>query len=127
MKKAALRARKEEKNEKSSLLKEGKKNDKSSLLKRGEIMQRESVFGKYTDAEMLSQLKRIALDPCSSKVSQDSIRPLFNQTLRLRKVMTLGHTECPRVSTGSWSKYLLPLFSNFIYTLIALVRENLDH
>lgn len=63
---------------------EQEKNYTSSLLKGGK-----SVFGKYYDAEMITELKRLAVDPYNSRVSRDSIRPLWNQTLRLRKVMTL--------------------------------------
>ena len=51
--------------------------------------QRKSVFGRYSDAEMLAQLKRLALNPCASALRQID-PPLWNQMLKLRDAMTLS-------------------------------------
>ncbi|CAH9147751.1 unnamed protein product [Cuscuta epithymum] len=63
----------------------------SSLESRG------SVFGKYSDADMLFKLKRIALDPCDPKASFGKSGSLLNQTLRVRKVLSIGDLDCPRI------------------------------
>ncbi|XP_019186179.1 PREDICTED: AT-rich interactive domain-containing protein 2-like isoform X2 [Ipomoea nil] len=55
-----------------------------------------SLFGKYSDAEMLVQLRRIALDPCDPEVTPKNVRSLFSQTLRVREVLSLSQTDCPR-------------------------------
>ncbi|KAF5940927.1 hypothetical protein HYC85_022094 [Camellia sinensis] len=73
-----------------------KKNDKASLPNVGGVGQTKSAFGKYSDSDMLSWIKRLALDPCTSGPSQSTIRPLWNQTMKVRKVMALSVTEFPR-------------------------------
>ncbi|KAK2966134.1 hypothetical protein RJ640_018387 [Escallonia rubra] len=73
------------------------KKEKASLPKGGGTVERKSLFGRYADSEMLSQLKGLALDPCRPDVSRDSIRPLWNQTLKVREVMGLGDSGFPRV------------------------------
>ncbi|CAH9103401.1 unnamed protein product [Cuscuta europaea] len=57
---------------------------------------RGSVFGKYSDADMLFKLKRIALDPCDPKAGFRKSGSLLNQTLRVRKVLSIGDPDCPR-------------------------------
>lgn len=71
--------------------------DKAYLLEGGGI-RRLSVFGKYSDLDMLLWIKGLALDPCSSGASPSSVRSLWNQNIKVRKVMALSVTECPRVS-----------------------------
>ncbi|KAF7144989.1 hypothetical protein RHSIM_Rhsim04G0166100 [Rhododendron simsii] len=69
--------------------------DKAYLLEGGG-MRRLSVFGKYSDLDMLLWIKGLALDPCSSGASPRSVRSLWNQNIKVRKVMALSVTECPR-------------------------------
>lgn len=78
----------------------GKKNGKAPLCKDENIKagHLNSIFGKYSEAEMLSQLNILALDPCKQKFSLDKIQPLCDQILRLRKVMVLTNSEIPWVS-----------------------------
>lgn len=71
---------------------EGRRSE-DSLCKYGP----KSVFGKYSNAEMVAQLKVMALDPCNSEFSPTNIRPLWNQTIRVRKAMALADGEIPRV------------------------------
>lgn len=47
------------------------------------------VFGRYSDAEMLAQLKRLSLYPCNSALRQKD-PPLWNQMLRVRDAMTIS-------------------------------------
>lgn len=62
------------------------------------------IFGRYSDAEMVAQLKKLALDPCDSNVSHQGIRPLWNQMLRVRDVMALADNDCSWVC--SFMKFL---------------------
>lgn len=64
------------------------------------------IFGRYSDAEMLAQLKTLALDPCDSNVSRQKIRPLWNQMLRVRDAMALSDNDI------SWRKRKLQQFVN---------------
>ncbi|XP_022852213.1 uncharacterized protein LOC111373858 isoform X2 [Olea europaea var. sylvestris] len=75
----------------------GKKNGKAPLCKDEDIKagHLNSIFGKYSEAEMLSQLNILALDPCKQKISLDKIQPLCDQILRLRKVMVPTNSEIP--------------------------------
>ncbi|KAG8376994.1 hypothetical protein BUALT_Bualt09G0122100 [Buddleja alternifolia] len=82
----------------------GKKNAVVSLSEGVENVQRNSVFGRYSEAEMIAQLKELALDPCRPQFAQDNIQPLWNQILRLRKVMVLEDSEIP------WRKRRLEQF-----------------
>lgn len=61
------------------------------------------VFGSYSDAEMLAQLKRLALYPCNSLLRQKD-GPLWNQMLRVRDAMTLSDNGI------SWRKRKLQQF-----------------
>lgn len=45
------------------------------------------VFGRYSAAEILAQLKRLALYPCNSTLCQKD-PPSWNQMLRVRDAMT---------------------------------------
>ncbi|CAK7333517.1 unnamed protein product [Dovyalis caffra] len=55
--------------------------------------QRKSLFGSSTDSELLGWLKRVALDPCTPEVL---VRKLRNQTLTIRKVLSLSSAEFPQ-------------------------------
>ncbi|KAL0347407.1 UNVERIFIED_CONTAM: AT-rich interactive domain-containing protein 1 [Sesamum calycinum] len=55
---------------------------------------------------MLAKLKRLALDPCRPQFAWDNIKPLWDQILRLRKVMVLKDSETP------WRKRKLDEFIN---------------
>lgn len=50
------------------------------------------VFGRYSDAEVLARLKRLALDPCDS-VTHQKATPLWNQMLKVREAMTLSDSD----------------------------------
>ncbi|XP_020553294.1 uncharacterized protein LOC105174537 isoform X1 [Sesamum indicum] len=84
----------------------GKKIAKASLSKGIENVQQNLIFGRYSEAEMLVQLKRLALDPCRPQFARDNIKPLWDQILRLRKVMVLKDSEIP------WRKRKLDQFVN---------------
>ncbi|XP_027066247.2 uncharacterized protein [Coffea arabica] len=71
-------------------------NSEDSLREAGKVMKESSVFGQYSDAELVAQLKGLALDPCNSEYSQSKIRPLWTQTIRVRKAMAMADTEFPR-------------------------------
>lgn len=75
------------------------KTAKDSLTKGAEDVQNNSIFGRYSEAELLDRLKRIALDPCKPQFARDKIRPLCNGVLRVRKVMVLKDSEIPWVSS----------------------------
>ncbi|XP_059667924.1 uncharacterized protein LOC132313249 [Cornus florida] len=72
------------------------KENNTSLCRGGVIEPRLSIFGKFADLEMLSWIRRLALDPCNSGISMAKIRPLWNQTLKVRKIMELSDKECPQ-------------------------------
>ncbi|KAL2509886.1 uncharacterized protein Fot_33533 [Forsythia ovata] len=76
---------------------EGKKNGKAPLCKDKDIdvVQINSIFGRYSEPEMLVRLKGLALDPCKQEFSRNKIQSLWNQILRLRKVMVLSDSEIP--------------------------------
>lgn len=61
------------------------------------------VFGRYSDAEMLAQLKRLSLYPCNSALRQKD-PPLWNQMLRVRDAMTISDNGI------SWRKRKLQQF-----------------
>lgn len=79
-----------------------------SLYKGDKVMEENSVFGKYSDAELVAQLKVLALDPCNSKFSKNKIQPLWKQTISVRKAITLSDNDFPRVRVELWTfeKYL---------------------
>ncbi|KAJ8550969.1 hypothetical protein K7X08_000339 [Anisodus acutangulus] len=62
------------------------------------------IFGRYTDEEMLAQLKILALDPCDSNVSRPKIGALWNQMLKVRDAMALADNDI------SWRKRKLQQF-----------------
>ncbi|KAK9290239.1 hypothetical protein L1049_008406 [Liquidambar formosana] len=69
---------------------------KAPLPKGDEITRRKSLFGSYTDSEVVLWLKGLALDPCKPGASQNSNRRLCDQILNVRKAMLLTNTEFPR-------------------------------
>lgn len=56
-----------------------------------------SIFGQYSEKEMITQLKGLALDPSMPQFARDNIQPLWNHILGLRKLMVLEDSEMPRV------------------------------
>ncbi|KAL3839430.1 hypothetical protein ACJIZ3_024021 [Penstemon smallii] len=58
-----------------------------------EDVQLNSVFGKYSDTEMISKLKELASNPCKPQFARDNIQPLWNQILCLRKLMVLQDSQ----------------------------------
>ncbi|GFP86252.1 AT-rich interactive domain-containing protein 2 [Phtheirospermum japonicum] len=64
-------------------------------------VQPNSIFGKFSEAEIISQLKALAVDPCRPR---DNTQALWNQILKLRKVMVLKDSEAP------WRKRKLEKF-----------------
>ncbi|KAL8526753.1 hypothetical protein ACS0TY_015820 [Phlomoides rotata] len=69
-----------------------------------EDVQGHSIFGRYSEVEMLAELKALAMDPSSPQFAQDNIQPLWNQIVMLRKVMCLKDSEIP------WRKRKLEQF-----------------
>ncbi|KAL8039240.1 hypothetical protein ABFX02_10G022300 [Erythranthe guttata] len=82
----------------------GKKNAKAASSKGIEDVQHNSVFGRYSEGEMIARLKRLALDPDREQFESDDIQPLMNQILRIRKIMLLKDSEIP------WKKRKLEQF-----------------
>ncbi|KAL0336784.1 UNVERIFIED_CONTAM: AT-rich interactive domain-containing protein 1 [Sesamum calycinum] len=82
----------------------GKKNVKASLSEGIEDAQQNSVFGIYSEVEMIARLKQLALDPCKPQFAWDDLQPLQNQILRLRKIMVLEDSHIP------WRKRKLEQF-----------------
>lgn len=72
-----------------------------------EDVQDNSIFGRYSEVEMVAQLKGIAVDPCRPQCAQDNIQPLWNQIVMLRKVMMLKDSEIPWVR--SFNIHLFPI------------------
>lgn len=73
----------------------GRKAENGKLFSQ-EYVERKSIFGRYSNAELLGQLKRLARNPCDAEFSHDKIVPLWNQTLQVRRVMALCDTAFPR-------------------------------
>lgn len=75
----------------------GGKNGKDSSTRKGAktMEKNSSLFGRYSDAELVSQLKVLALDPCHPDNSR-TIQPLWNQIIRVRKAMALNDHQFPR-------------------------------
>lgn len=71
------------------------------------------VFGRYSDAEMLALLKRLALDPCDS-VTHQKAKPLWNQMLRVRDAMTLSDNDI------SWVCAFYDVSINIFTSIMAL-------
>ncbi|KAI3447757.1 hypothetical protein Pfo_004422 [Paulownia fortunei] len=82
----------------------GKQNVKAYLREGIEDARQNSVFGRYSEAEMIAWLKGLALDPCKPQFAWDNIQPLQNQILRLRKIMVLEDSHIP------WRKRKLEQF-----------------
>ncbi|KAK4432306.1 AT-rich interactive domain-containing protein 1 [Sesamum alatum] len=82
----------------------GKKNVRASLSEGIEDAQQNSVFGIYSEVEMIARLKELALDPCKPRFAWDNLQQLQNQILRLRKIMVLEDSHIP------WRKRKLEQF-----------------
>lgn len=88
----------------------GKKDEKmckASFSGVDEAVKEKYVFGKYTEKEMLTKLKALALDYGKPGVTIDSFRPLWDQTLRVREVMSRTDPDFPQVRSLKYSCYLL--------------------
>lgn len=74
-----------------------KENAKASLSKGVEDVKCSSPFGRYSEEDMVTKLKGIAVDPCMPQYAPDNIKLLWNQILGLRKLMVLEDSEMPWV------------------------------
>ncbi|KAL8146503.1 hypothetical protein AgCh_004290 [Apium graveolens] len=77
----------------------GKKDErmgKASFTGVDEVVKEKYVFGKYTEKEMLRKVKALALDYGKPGFTIDSIRPLWDQTLRVREVMSRTNPDFPQ-------------------------------
>lgn len=88
-------------------------NAKASIGKGVEDVKCCSVFGQYSEEEMIAQLRGLALDPCMPQYARDNIKPLWNQILGIRKLMVLEDSQAPWV----WSL----TFNSSINTFILLL------
>ncbi|KAL3640718.1 hypothetical protein CASFOL_015686 [Castilleja foliolosa] len=79
----------------------GKKNASTTSHINDLDVQPNSIFGKFSEAEIISQLKELAVDPYRPR---ENIQALWNQILKLRKVMVLKDSEAP------WKKRKLEKF-----------------
>ena len=59
--------------------------------------QGESPFGSCADSDLILWLKRLAVNPCNYGASKESGGRLWDQLLKLRKIMFLTHSEFPQV------------------------------
>lgn len=71
---------------------------KASFSGVDEAVKDKYIFGKYTEKDMLTKLRALALDYGKPGVTIDSIRPLWDQTLRVREVMSRTDPDFPQVS-----------------------------
>ncbi|XP_074366727.1 uncharacterized protein LOC141707453 [Apium graveolens] len=76
--------------------KKDEKSGKASFSGVDEAVKKKYVFGKYAEKEMLTKLKVLALNHDRPGVTHDSIRPLWDQTLRVREVMSRTDPEFPQ-------------------------------
>ncbi|CAA0836311.1 DNA GYRASE B3 [Striga hermonthica] len=83
--------------------KEKKSVDTAHIRGIGDV-QRNSMFGKYSEAEIVSKLKAIAVDPSNPQFARDNIQAFRNQIVKFRKVMVLKDSEIP------WRKRKLEQF-----------------
>ncbi|RVX06025.1 hypothetical protein CK203_018733 [Vitis vinifera] len=58
--------------------------------------QRQSPLGSCADSDLISWLRGLALNPCNYEASKESGGRLWDQLLKLRKIMFLTHSEFPR-------------------------------
>lgn len=70
---------------------------KASTSKGVEDIRCSSIFGQFSEKEMISQLKGLARDPSMPQFALDNIQPLWSQILGLRKLMALEASEMPWV------------------------------
>lgn len=75
----------------------GKKNVRAFLSEGIEDAQQNSVFGIYSEVEMIARLKQLALDPCKPQFAWDNLQQLQTQILRVRKIMVLEDSHIPWV------------------------------
>ncbi|KAL1549170.1 hypothetical protein AAHA92_17304 [Salvia divinorum] len=68
---------------------------KASLSKGVEDVRCSSIFGQFSEKEMITHLKRLARDPCMPQFVRDNIQPLWTLILGLRKLMALEASEMP--------------------------------
>lgn len=80
-----------------------------------EVVKQKYLFGKYEEKEMLTKLKFLALNHDKPGITPNSIRPLWDQTLRVREVMAL--TNYPLVRSCNYFSYLLLRYF-FLYMLL---------
>ncbi|KAG6427626.1 hypothetical protein SASPL_111872 [Salvia splendens] len=73
---------------------------KASSSKGVEDIRCSSIFGQFSEKEMISQLKGLARDPSMPQLALDNIQPLWSQILGLRKLMALEASEMPWVCSG---------------------------
>ncbi|GER55824.1 ARID/BRIGHT DNA-binding domain [Striga asiatica] len=83
--------------------KEKKSVDTAHISGIGDV-QRNSMFGKYSEVEIVSKLKALAVDPDNPQFARDNIQAFRNQIVKLRKVMVLKDSEIP------WRKRKLEQF-----------------
>ncbi|KAL6534357.1 hypothetical protein OROHE_013282 [Orobanche hederae] len=82
----------------------GNKSVSTSHIIRVDDVQLNPISGRHSEAEIISQLKVLALDPCRPQFAHDTIHDLRTQILKLRKVMVLEDSEAP------WRKRKLEQF-----------------
>ncbi|KAK1398288.1 ELM2 domain-containing protein [Heracleum sosnowskyi] len=76
--------------------KKDEKSGKASFSGVDEAVKGKYVFGKYAEKETLTKLKVLALNHDNPGVTRDSVRPLCDQTLRVREVMSRTDPEFPQ-------------------------------
>ncbi|KAL6508037.1 hypothetical protein OROGR_024232 [Orobanche gracilis] len=81
----------------------GNKSVSTSNINRFENVQLNPISVRHSEAEIISQLKVLALDPCRPQFAHDTIQDLRNQILKLRKVMVLENSEAPWVRSLTFS------------------------
>ena len=75
------------------------------------------VFGKYPEKEWLMKLKALAVNHHTPGITSNSIRPLWDQTLRVREVMAL--TNFPQVRL-----LVMPVFALLLFLVVYSVVFN---
>ncbi|XP_042050033.1 uncharacterized protein LOC121795566 isoform X2 [Salvia splendens] len=68
---------------------------KASSSKGVENIQCSSIFGQFSEKEIITQLKGLARNPSMPQFAIDNIQPLWTQILGLRKLMALEASEMP--------------------------------
>lgn len=86
-----------------NMSKKDEKSVKASSFGVNEAVKEKNVFGKYVEKEMF-------LNHDKPGVTRDSVRPPWDQTLRVREVMSRTDPEFPQVSLWKYACYLLLSF-----------------